>query len=113
MLHYDFEIAVNDNDDSIRGKATIFVLVNRQTDSIVFNLKSLERRNRGMIVTGTNAIKSNSSVASTSHLKDQLIFAFKSPFVSGDTVIISINYKGVPADGLIISKNKYRAGLCF
>ena len=108
VLHYDFEIAVNDNDDSIRGKATIFVLVNRQTDSIVFNLKSLDRRNRGMIVTGTNAIKSNSSVASTSHLKDQLIFAFKSPFVSGDTVIISINYKGVPADGLIISKNKYR-----
>ena len=92
VLHYDFEIEVNDNNDSIQGKATIFVLVNKRTDTIIFNLKSLDRRNRGMIVTGTNVIRSNSPVASSTHLKDQLIFAFKSPIVIGDTVIISINY---------------------
>src|SRR4026207_1588177 len=108
VLHYDFEIEVNDNNDSIQGKATIVVLVNKRTDTIIFNLKSLDRRNRGMIVTGTNVIRSNSPIASSSHIKDQLIFAFRSPIVNGDTVILSINYKGIPADGLVISKSKYR-----
>jgi aminopeptidase N len=108
VLHYDFEIEVNDNNDSIQGKATILVLVNKQTDTIAFNLKSLDRRNRGMIVTGTNVIRSNSPVASASHAKDQLIFWFKNPINIGDTVKVGINYKGIPADGLVISKSKYR-----
>ena len=107
-MHYDFEIEVNDNNDSIQGRATIVVLVTKRTDTIIFNLKSLDRRNRGMIVTGTDLIRSNSPAASSTHLKDQLVFTFKNPVNIGDTVIISVNYKGIPADGLIISKSKYR-----
>jgi len=108
VLHYDFEIEVNDNNDSIQGKATIVVLVNKQADTIAFNLKSLDRRNRGMIVTGTDLISSNNAIASSSHLKDQLIFTFKNPIHIGDTVTINIKYKGIPADGLVISKSKYQ-----
>src|SRR6185295_14302393 len=108
VLHYDFEIEVNDNNDSIQGKATIVVLVNKQTDSIAFNLKSLDKRNRGMIVTGTDLTRSNNAIASSSHSKDQLTFTFKNPIHIGDTVTINIKYKGIPAEGLVISKSKYR-----
>ena len=107
VLHYDFEIEVNDIDNNILGKATILLLVNKQTDTIVFNLKNIDKRNRGMVVTGTHLIRGNSEIASSSHQMDQLVCVFKKPMNIGDSVKVGISYKGIPADGLVISKSKY------
>jgi len=108
VLHYKFELDLNDTNDSILGNATILLVVNRQTDSVIFDLKNIDRRSRGMIITNSQLIRGNTSILSSSHLKDKLTFAFKEPVNTGDSIKISISYKGIPSDGLIISKNKYR-----
>lgn len=60
-----------------------------------------------MIVTNVGFGLLSSELPRFSHHHDKLIISGNRPFKRGDTVLLNIFYKGIPDDGLIISKNKY------
>jgi len=106
VLHYKFEINLNDQNDTVYGKATITFI---PKESISFSTFDLTNRSmqKGMIITGGGIVKAHSPIEKISHENDKLIYYFQKSISPGDTIIITINYKGIPSDGLIISKNKF------
>ena len=50
VLHYSFEIFLNDENDSIGGIAEIRVLRQKSFSKIVFDLKSVDQSGKGMQV---------------------------------------------------------------
>ncbi|HMU47196.1 MAG TPA: M1 family metallopeptidase [Chitinophagaceae bacterium] len=106
VLHYKFDISLNDKTDSVEGLATILFIPLVNTDAISLDLVK-ESKGKGMIVTRTLLSLLSSTVPSFLQEDDKLIINKPGGFRKGDTTEINISYKGVPADGLIISKNKY------
>lgn len=106
ILKYDFTIQLSENNDTIKGLAFIKFLVTENTSTLRFDLSSLTAEGKGMTVATTDLAIRKQPVPSTFvHDKDQLIIT--APVKKGDSATAIIVYKGVPADGLIISKNKY------
>lgn len=106
VLHYKFEIELSDHSDTIKGKAEIKILLTQWNKSISFDLVNLNNKGKGMTVTKVSFLRPASSV-SFQQQNDKLIITPSIAFNPDDTAVIVINYKGIPADGLIISKNKY------
>jgi len=101
---YIFELTVSDAHDTLFAKATIRFTVLAGTKDISFDLVSRKINGRGMKVISVHEV--NQTVSST-HINDVLRCSFLTRLKPGTEKIITINYKGIPADGLIISKNKY------
>ena len=57
-----------------------------------------------MIVT---AVSGEGKEVTWNQYKGKLVIYFKNPAATGDTLQFTIDYHGIPADGLIISRNKY------
>jgi len=102
VLHYRFYISLNDNDDTIYGLATINYLVKEKSPLSKLDLTGLGKNGKGMILTPRNHYLDLLGKQEN----DQLIFN-TTDLQKGDTGTLTIRYQGVPADGLIISKNKY------
>ncbi len=110
VLHYKYEIELNDNNDTIYGRAEIKLVIRERTLIFSFDLSGEENK-KGMQVlrVGINPAThaKNLMVKSFSLLTDKISIYTINELLAGDTVNVSIEYKGVPGDGLIISKNKY------
>lgn len=104
VLHYEFALAINDTTDRIEGKALILVKFLKETDSISFDLVNKNSDGKGMDVTG---ISLNSEIVKWKQGKERLTVFFDTPARWNDTLKFEIAYNGIPADGLIISKNKF------
>jgi aminopeptidase N len=102
VLHYQYIITLNDNNDSIQGSATIR-FINKPSSLVSFDLASI-RSGKGMLVTGVFWDPISRNPAEFKHNNEKLIIT---PRPSSDTTTVYIHYKGIPSDGLIISKNKY------
>ena len=107
VLHYKYAIELNDNNDTITGTAAITFLVNTNTLQVSFDLADNKIRGKGMIVIAASFPSSNGLSPLIEQNNDKLTLTPMRGFTKGDTVEVIINYKGIPADGLIISKNKY------
>jgi aminopeptidase N len=104
VLRYNFEIGLSDSSDMITGKAAIEVKFNTSSTQVDFDLAS-EKNGKGMKV-GT--VLQNNLNSTFTQLGDKLLIKLLNTVKVGDTATFIINYKGIPADGLIISKNKYK-----
>jgi len=104
VLHYHFNIGVSDNNDSLHGAAIIKFIIREKKPAIQFDLTGVDKKGKGMLVTLTG-YKGKGSDNNFKQENDKLIIPCS--LNAGDTGEIIINYKGIPADGLIISKNKY------
>jgi aminopeptidase N len=102
--HYQFYISVSDKNDSIQCKAIIYFRVKAKTNSIIFDLTSLNA-GRGMAVKGVNSYVPYKEGHQFSHFNNKL--EIKKEFGKGDTFSFEILYAGKPTDGLIISRTKY------
>jgi len=103
VLHYHFYINVNDTTDVIEGNAAINFILLKQTDRISINLDSKDASGLGMEVL---KVLYNNKV--TSYKQKGAILTIKVlENNSNDTQKLSIFYKGIPKDGLIISKNMF------
>jgi len=106
ILHYRFHIAISDKNDSISGVSIIRFIVKEKKPTIEFDLTNVKKDGKGMlaeVIGYTDKIAiGNESFRQES---DKLIIPSK--FNKGDTATVIINYKGIPADGLIISKNQF------
>lgn len=104
ILNYDFSVSINDSTDIIEGKALIKIAFSKPADSVSFDLMNRNNEGKGMIVENVSSNKVN---INWRHKNNQLIILFNKPVNEEDTLIVSIVYDGIPADGLIISKNKF------
>jgi aminopeptidase N len=107
ILHYKFEIELNDNNDTIYGKSLITFITNATRPSVTFDLSNINKERKGMIVTDASFITHNLPSAEFKHSNEKLTITPAGSYKKGDTASIYIYYKGIPSDGLIISKNKY------
>lgn len=114
VLHYKFSLELNDNNDSIYSKAEIKIIPNKNINSFQLNLSGDKSgKSKGMIVEKAlvnrtvSQIQRGISLGDILHVNDKLIITFVKEILKDDTFYLSVNYKGIPKDGLIISKNKY------
>ena len=107
ILHYKFNLQLNDKNDSIFGTTTIRFIAQKQTQSISLDLQNINASGKGMIVTQINDDSNSKDKILFSHQNNKLILNLTDYKRTNDTLQLNIFYKGIPADGLIISKNKY------
>ena len=103
VLKYAFYISVNDTTNCIEGHAVIDFKLLKTTQTISLNLINKDASNKGMQVykvlydTQNTTFKQESKTLNINVLDNNL----------DKNHSLNIFYKGIPKDGLIISKNKY------
>jgi aminopeptidase N len=102
VQHYNFALGVTDEDNNIVGNAAITLIFRKDAPEFSLDLTAKNSEGKGMTVTsvkeGRNTIR---------FTQDSQKLILHSPGAAGTTHTYDIRYKGVPADGLIISKNKF------
>jgi aminopeptidase N len=104
VQHYQFTIELNDADDSIKGNSLIDLRILKDTDWISLDLTARNPKGKGMEVVD---VKENDRSLHFTRISDKLNIQFAKRINAGEVKKISIQYKGIPADGLIIATNKY------
>ncbi len=104
IKHYNFEIQISDSSDMIRGRAEVHVQFSGEADSLFLDLVSSHGGDTGMTV--TSVFEEGESVPFR-HNGEKLAIKTLQKKSEGDESVFNIRYRGIPADGLIISKNKY------
>lgn len=115
VLHYKFNIGLNDANDTIYGLAVIYFKVTSPSENIELNLKNLSNEKKGMKILDLNSpelldIRITASPMhffNYSHEKDKIKIKLPKKLLPGEIDTVAIEYLGIPADGLIISKTKY------
>src|SRR4030095_1680370 len=103
VLHYKFNIGLNDVSDTIYGVAEIKVKFLQPVSEVSFDLANAKDNAKGMKVG-----KLQGSYIRGSIYKEEMFRILLSKNANvGDTATFVIPYSGIPADGLIISKTKY------
>jgi aminopeptidase N len=106
VLHYNFSLDLSDKSDTIEGKAVIRIEAIEQISSIDLNLAG-EKNGKGMSVKSVTLKNSRTRSVDFSFHNDTLAIVFPFALKKGEDRELTIYYRGVPADGLIIAKNKY------
>lgn len=104
VQHYSFEIHLNDSTNCIEGKTNVSVKFLKPAESLVFDLIGTGEGNKGMSLV---AVKMNNSGLEFVHENNELKITLPKTAQTGDVLNFEIQYSGIPADGLVISKNKY------
>ncbi len=102
VQHYRFAIQLNDVNDTIKGQAKIRIKFLKDVNSFQLNLVKTGSKGKGMLVSAVTEDDKNVSFAQDSDAVN-INAAIKANSVHSYTVI----YQGIPADGLIISTNKF------
>jgi aminopeptidase N len=110
VVHYEFTIFLSDSSDLIRGEAVISVTHTAAAGQVVLDLTGSGDDGRGMVV---KQVKAGDRIAEWEHTDDRLLVMLPEEKTEGDTSYLYISYQGVPADGLIISNNRYGARTFF
>jgi aminopeptidase N len=104
IKHYSFRIELNDSTDIIAGTAEISLISKKGVVESELDLISKNQQGKGMEVT---AITWKGSALRFTHQHDKIKIIFPAALNAGEMVTLTITYRGVPQDGLIISKNKF------
>lgn len=103
VLNYKFRIELNDSTDRIEGVADIKAKALKSAGEIQLDLIS-KASGKGMQVSD---VKSKSAALKFSHQNNKITITFPKALTVGEEINFSVYYNGIPADGLIISKNKF------
>ena len=103
VLHYEFGLTLTDADNNIRGNAVVDFSVAKATNSITLDLITKKPNGKGMAVI---AVKEKEQSLTFTHTNDELTINL--PAKAGEKKSLTIQYEGIPADGLIITNNKYK-----
>lgn len=99
VIDYQYQLQLSDRDDTLRGAAVIEAIVLRG-DSLLLDLHGPDAQEKGMLVTEVTI--GEAPVPFRQHAEWIAI-----PVSNNGRHIIELQYKGIPADGLIIARNKY------
>lgn len=103
VIHYEFSVILNDSTNVIEGRAVAEIRFNTPQDSVSLDLVKSTPGSNGMEV---HYVTIGGRPVRWKHENSRLII-YLNRAIDGTTVKIEIKYSGVPADGLIISKNKF------
>ena len=104
IIHYNFSISVNDTNNVIYGHSEITVSFIKTVKTIGFDLKNMDVNGKGMSVKN---VTFNKGSVKWEHSGDRILITMDDSVKAGSRGLFSIDYSGIPADGLIISDNKY------
>ncbi len=110
ILRYEFKITLDDKTDVIEGDAKIILRPKQAIDYIELDLQNELKNGKGMIVRKVQMLKGDIPLK-FEQKAGKLIVHFPKSISNG--LAIGIQYSGIPADGLIISKNKFGARTFF
>jgi len=103
VLSYRFEIDLNDTTNLLRGVADLEIAFLQDVDHFALDLRGSGTDSAGMRVHG---LTEHGKAAIYEHRSDQIILTGVHAR-QGEKRTYRIIYSGIPADGLIISKNKF------
>ena len=107
VLHYSFELILSDSTNEIKGKTQVKVRFDKEGIAH-FRLDlanaTAQRQDKGMKV---DAIYVGNSALQFKHLNDELFIQLAKPASIGDELVFTIQYHGVPFDGLRIGPTKF------
>jgi aminopeptidase N len=107
VLSYIFRVKLSDDTDNIECHAVIEVnFLKNGTDEFYLDLVDKESRDdgKGMFIAG---ISQNGKEVSFIHKNNRVGVKLDEPVKLNETLTLNIDYSGVPADGLIIGKNRH------
>lgn len=107
IKHYSFALNLSDSSNEIFGNTIITIQFKKDSvQSIRLDLvnQSVERQGKGMKI--DEVLLNNQSLLYV-HEKDELIIQLPSPSIAGAEIQISIQYHGMPFDGLRIGATKF------
>jgi aminopeptidase N len=104
VTHYEFNIILNDSSDMINCSALIDVTFKGPVTSIKLDLDKLNTEGKGMKV---SSVLFNGDETKWEHSENRIIIKPKTLLNPGSSDEITVRYSGIPADGLIISRNKF------
>ena len=102
VQHYSFAIQLNDKNDIIEGKTDITVKFLQKADSFHIDLVKQNAAGKGMLV---SSVTEKGNPVKFQQISDTLNIITSTK--EGTIHTYNIIYSGVPADGLIISTNKF------
>lgn len=106
VQHYRYEIEVNDRNDSVSGSAHIKLLITQPTKEIRLNLSNV-RNQKGMLVKRIYLDSNLMIREGWRHNNNTVNITLGRDRQPNDTVHLRIDYAGIPANGLIIARNKF------
>ena len=102
VQHYNFAIQLNEENDIIKGQATVSIKFLKDVSSFQLNLVKKNATGKGMLVSRITEEGRAITFSQDSDLVNINAIA-KANSLHNYTIV----YQGVPADGLIISKNEF------
>ena len=103
-LHYVFRLTLNDENDEIIGEAMIDVrFAQADIREVAFDLASAAN-GKGMAV---SEVTSSGAALSFKHQADRLSITLAAPSKANTRQQFTVRYRGVPANGLRMLKNKF------
>ena len=106
VLHYRYELELSDKTDSIKGKASITVKFLNPADHISLDIVLIKNGKPHMLTYDPITIDKK-NIVQVKTGDEKLRLELSKPAKAGDIETFMIFYKGIPSDGLIISKNKF------
>lgn len=104
VQHYAFDMEISDASDEIKGIAQVDVKFRTMTSAFVLDLVAKGENGKGMTV---EKVVENGKSIKFEHAGESLKIFPTPQLAEGVVVRYTIHYAGVPADGLIIAKNKH------
>ena len=105
VQHYKFELQLNDTNNVIHGNADIIFKMTKPANDCYYDLREyVDSTGKGMKVAH---VSSDSKQLKFSQEEDHLIIYFENTLAANTNENISIEYSGIPTDGLIIDTNKF------
>lgn len=102
VQHYTFRLTLNDRNDTIKGRATIDLKFTENVKLFHINLSPPDRNGKGMIISSITEAGRPLSFS-----RDSDVVVINTTAKANSLHHYTITYQGIPADGLIISKNQY------
>ena len=106
IKHYVFNLSLSDADNEITGTTLVtlnFKEAGMQNFRLDFINKTTARKDKGMVV---DAVSVNNAAVNYTHQNDELIISLPAPSTKNQTLTFTIQYHGVPFDGLRIGNTK-------
>jgi len=104
VLNYTFSISISDSSDIIYGEVEISISLRGDASFLEFDLKCLRDDGKGMVV---DSVSISENGIKWTHNQNKLRITVDRAMTAGSGCTVRIKYHGIPADGLIISENKF------
>jgi aminopeptidase N len=106
IKHYVFKLSLSDADNEITGTTLVtinFKEAGMKNFRLDFVNKTIARKDKGMVV---DAVSINNAAVDYTHGNDELIINLPAPSAKNQIVTFTIQYHGIPYDGLRIGATK-------